>query len=143
MRVIVILHLLVVLHLSSAQFSFAVSHIGSEVDLETYKSFQICESRVCLLDADRLQQSAAHNESIDPCVNFSEFACGSFWKYRALNERYTNIGFESDLELQYYEQRRKTLAAPVRENEIPAVVVAQNFFKKCINSSEFSLKFNL
>ncbi|CAO1430985.1 unnamed protein product [Diamesa tonsa] len=135
MRVIVILHLLVVLHLSSAQFSFAVSHIGSEVDLETYKSFQICESRVCLLDADRLQQSAAHNESIDPCVNFSEFACGSFWKYRALNERYTNIGFESDLELQYYEQRRKTLAAPVRKNEIPAVVVAQNFFKKCINSN--------
>ena len=137
MRVIVILHFLVLLHLSAAQFSFAVSHIGSKVDLETYNSFQICESRVCLLDADRLQQSAAHNESIDPCVNFSEFACGSFWKYRALNERYTDIGFESDLKLQYYEQRRKTLAAPVKKNEFPAVTVAQNFFKKCINSSEF------
>ena len=137
MSVIVVLHFLMLLRMSAAQFSFAVSQIGSEVDIETYKSFKICESKVCLLDADRLQQSAAHNDSIDPCVNFSEFACGSFWKYRALNERYTNIGFESDLNLQYYEQRRKTLAAPVKNNEIPAVVVAQNFFKKCINSSGF------
>lgn len=136
MKVIVVLHLLIALHLSDAQFSFAVSYIGSEVDFETYKSFKICESKVCLLDADRLQQSAAHNESIDPCVNFSEFACGSFWKYRALNERYSDIGFESDLNLQYFEQRRKSLAAPVKNNEIPAIVVAQNFFKRCINSSE-------
>lgn len=123
-----------VLTLFNKGSTFKIPYIGSYINISDYNN--LCQSKYCLLDSNRLLMAASQNASVKPCDDFKEFSLGTTVKYRALNERYDRIGFFHDIELQHYERQRKILMEDVKENDIKPLKIAKNFFQKCTNSGK-------
>lgn len=113
-----------------------VRNKGNSITVEEYEKLEFCDSKLCLSDANRILQEVSYNDSVLPCESFDEFACGTFYKDRAYNERYEYVGFLRNYELLIDEQRHKVLIAPAKEDDGKAVKVAKNFYKRCVTSSE-------
>lgn len=82
----------------------------------------------------------SYNNSVDPCDDFDEFACGTFFRERAYNERYETVGFKTNYRKKIDEKRHRMFKAPVVEEDVKAVKVVKNFYKRCVNSSEVLLR---
>lgn len=95
---------------------------------------EICESKLCLLDANRLLNAGTTNTTVKPCDDFKEFSMGNFINFRALHDRYDRIGFLYDVLAAHHERQRKMLLAPIRDGESFVHKIAKNFFQKCISS---------
>lgn len=95
---------------------------------------EYCETKLCLLDADRLLESATDQWTISPCSDFKEFSMGNFIRHRALHDRYKRIGFLYDTIAAHRERQRKLLSEKIKENESFVIKIAKNFFKKCVDS---------
>lgn len=55
---------------------------------------QFCVSKLCILDSNRLLESATDNKTVKPCDDFKEFSMGKFIKFRALSDRYDQSGIK-------------------------------------------------
>ena len=116
--------------------NFPIKFIGNYLTINEYENLTLCDTKICLLDAQTLIEDASYNKSIHPCDDFNEFSCGTFLQDRALNERYESIGLERDLELTNDEKMHKVLKQTVNENDGKAVKIVKNVYQKCINWSE-------
>lgn len=121
--------------------TFPIKYKGNFLSLEEYDNLDLCSNKWCLDDANRIIEEMSYNDTIEPCEDFKEFVCGTFFKERALNERYEYIGFRRNYELKLDEERHKALKAPIDEKDGKAVKVTKNFYQRCINSSKFSFHF--
>ena len=118
--------------------SFESQYVGSYYTMEEYNKLELaCDNKYCLLDANRLLVAATQNESIQPCDNFLEFTMGEFIKLGALHDRYSFLGFQGEVKHKHRERQRRVVAAPIKHNDIRPLKVAKNYFKNCVNSSEF------
>lgn len=97
---------------------------------------EVCETKLCLLDADRLLSAATDKLTVNPCTDFKEFSMGNFIRYKALHDRYDRIGFLYDTLEAHRERRRKLLSAPIIDKESFVSKIAKNFFQKCVNSGD-------
>jgi hypothetical protein len=122
---------------SSSYGSFPSKYIGNYLTLEEYNNLTLCDSSICMNDAQRLIVEASYDTSIDPCKNFEKFACGTFYQERARNERYETVGFKKTFELRNDEKRHRALKVPVTKNDGKAVRIVKNLYQKCINWSKF------
>lgn len=123
-------------------FGFKTQYLGKCLTDEGYKSQNICWTKVCVLDSDRLIYAASHDSlAIDPCVDFKTFAMGEFFKHRVLNERYPSIGFLKEITTIHWERLRRVLKDPIYPSEPAIFKVMKSFYKKCTNSSKkFQIK---
>lgn len=128
--------LLVMVGVSSAYGPFPVKYIGNYITVDAYNNLTLCDSKICLEDAERLISDASYDPTADPCVSFKNYSCGTFFHERALNERYETIGFRRNYELKNDEKRHKVLKATINENDGKTVKTVKNFYQKCINWSE-------
>lgn len=116
---------------------FKTDFLGNYVSDEEYENRTLCWTQVCMEDSDRLIDSADHNSNItEPCDDFKTFAMGNFFEHRVLNERYTFIGFDLDVNLQYAERQKRIMKKPIDPEDPKIFKVIKNFFKQCINSRE-------
>lgn len=106
------------------------------LSLEEYHKLELCQSKWCLRDANRISEDMSYNNSENPCDDFAEFTCGTFHKDRAYNERYESVGFDETYKKQVDEQRDRMLKVPIKGDDVKAVKLAKNFYKRCLNSSE-------
>lgn len=120
------------LKLSAAQFD--LQYIGNTLSEEEANSRDLCSNKYCIEDADILFESATQNFSVNPCVDFKEFALGTFIKYRAFNDRYAGVGFWYDVVSRHKERLRKVLASK-KEAKNEVFKIMKNCFKKCVSSS--------
>ena len=128
--------LLMFIAMSIGYGPFPVKYIGDYLTENEYKNLTICGSKICLADAEILIDHASHDK-IDPCKDSYNFSCGNFNKERALNERYEFIGFLKNVDLSKNEKRHRVLKQLVEENDLKAVKIIKNFYRKCTDWREF------
>lgn len=116
---------------------FDLQLIGDSVSKYEAEKKDLCGTKYCVLDSELLFTAATQNASVDPRVDFKEFALGNFIKFRALNDRYYSIGMRLKVRKSHDERFRKALASKITENEPRVFKVMKNFFKKCVTSSMF------
>lgn len=100
---------------------------------EQSKSKEICETVGCLKAA--LQVMSYLNESVDPCENFYEFACGTFLKNTIIPQDEDAVDAYSDIENMVKEQIRTILDEPLQPDEPKAFRLAKNFNLACLNET--------
>jgi hypothetical protein len=119
--------------LTRAQFE--LEYLGDYVSKEEEKSRDFCESKYCALDTNELVYAATQNNSIDPCVDFKEFAVGTYIKFRALNDRYRYNGFQADLQHSHRHRQKIVVEAEIdEENDTRVFKVMKNFYQKCVDA---------
>lgn len=123
---------------SSSYGTFPVKYIGNFITVEAYNNLTHCDSKICILDAQRLLADASYDSNDDPCVSFKNFSCGTFYHERALNERYEIVGFQKNYELRNLEKRHRVLKEAISINDGKAARIVKNFYQKCINWSELT-----
>lgn len=117
--------------------SFPIDYIGSSLSVEEYKNSDICESRICMMDAKRMIAHASLRNDTDPCVDFQEFACGHFFEFRHTNDRHHSIGMMNEIWRQRHHYTKRILKEKIQEDEPKITKIFKSFFQKCNNSSEF------
>ena len=116
---------------------FENQYLGHHITFDEYNNLELaCDTKLCLRDAQRLRLAATQNKTIEPCEDFAEFSMGRFIELGALNERYEFLGFDSEVELLYWERQRKVLATRVKKNDIRPFKIAKNYYQNCVNSGE-------
>jgi hypothetical protein len=121
---------------TSAQFE--LEYLGKYVDEEEETLRNFCELKYCLLDTNELVYAATQNENVDPCVDFKEFALGSFIKFRAVNDRYSYNGFQLDMQNAHHHRQKIVLQAEIdEENDTRIFKVMKDFYQKCVDASKF------
>lgn len=128
--------LVVSIDVSWAYGTFPIKYIGNFLTIEAYENLTLCDSSVCLMDSQRLVDDMSYDTRSNPCEGFKNFSCGTFYQFRAENERYDQIGFRRDYELRNDEKRHKALKAKIQDGDGKAVRVVKNFYQKCIDWSE-------
>lgn len=108
--------------------------LGNYLNDEEYYGRELCTTNYCILDANRLLQSATYKTNIDPCEDFLEFSMGEFYKYQALNDRYPYVGFSIEIQHRFTEKKRKLLSKSINSSDPNIYKVLRNYFQKCVNS---------
>lgn len=117
--------------------SLEIDYLGDYLTDEEYRNREICSTKVCMEDNDRLVYAATRNSSIKPCEDIKTFAAGEFLKHRVLNDRYIYIGFQNDVNRLNKERQRIILKQKIKDDEPRMFKIMKNFFKKCIDSGLF------
>lgn len=135
---VLILYLVYLSSLECTLHSKPFDYIGNQMSIDDYKELDICESKVCMDDAERFRSYASLNNDSDPCVDFRNFACGNFDEL--YNETYHHdkqTGFESDMKLQYYRNMKDILEQEIQPDEPEIFKVTKTFYKKCVSLGKF------
>ena len=132
-----IFQFLVLLLFSVNAQEFNNQYIGSSFSIEEANKRDLCASKYCLLDSELLFYAATQNASVDPCVDFEEFALGTFKKDRAINDRYGLRSMELDVSILRFLTLRKILSNIDEKNDSRVVKIMKNTYGKCVNSSKF------
>lgn len=131
--------ILLFLHECHSQLnSFEIDYIGQTYSEEEFKQLNVSFSNISLRDAKRIISYAWHFDKIDHC-DFEKFACGHFYEYRAVNERYRTIGFQNDLDQRYNDFIKKFLKQETKKDEPKIFKIIKSFYKKCVSSGELCL----
>lgn len=125
---------LVLLTVNYVHCEFSLQYLGNYVTSEEEEKREFCVSDQCLFDSNILFYAATQNASVSPCDDFKEFAVGTFYKYRALNDRYESNGFLRDLEQTLWEKQRKALSSKIDESDERVIKILKNFFELCRTS---------
>lgn len=136
----IIRFLLLIFALSSVSVvGVDVQYLGDYLSPDEISQDNLCGTKECLLDANRLVDAATRQWSVKPCEDFREFSMGNFIKLKALHDRYDRVGFLFDVLALHYERQRKAFAEPIAESDPRAFKIVKNFFQKCIDSSVYSV----
>lgn len=114
---------------------FELQYLGHDITLDEYNDLEVgCQTKICLLDSQRLLLAATQNETIEPCDDFEEFSIGQSKKLGALNDRYQLYGFYNEVHLLRMNRYRKVLQPKINDQDIKPFKIAKNFYQNCINS---------
>lgn len=117
--------------------SAGVSGVPSEV-IATDPNNSNIQSTVC--GTPECHEAAANvidflDESVDPCDNFYEFACGKFLQKTQIPPEKTEVDTFSAISDLIENQLKTMLNESSHLNESKAVNLAKNYFQSCMNQS--------
>lgn len=92
-----------------------------------------CETRGCLLAASKTMTYL--DESIDPCENFYEFACGNYIKNTFIPDDKITVDLSSTVDDLVRGQLRKIINEPPQSNEAKPFRLAKNLNLACLNKT--------
>lgn len=75
------------------------------------------------------------DESIDPCENFYQFACGKYIQNMKIPEGKASIDLFSSAEDLVSEQLRQIINGPSRVSDTKPVQLAKRFYSSCLNET--------
>ncbi|XP_026318121.1 neprilysin-2 [Hyposmocoma kahamanoa] len=92
---------------------------------------KICTKPGCIHTASKLLTNM--DETIDPCDDFYDFACGAFVKNTRIPDDKTSVNTFSIITDQLQEQIRTLLDEPISPNEPRPFVLAKTLYQACMN----------
>lgn len=95
-----------------------------------------CLTQSCLITAGNIKNYL--DESINPCENFYEFACGSYIKNTIIPKGRGLINVFTDVEDLVNEQLRPIISERPQLNESKAIRLTKHFYASCVNQDEFT-----
>lgn len=116
-----------------AQYQDGQSHFVGGGEVSQQKSAPMCESHGCINAASKILQQL--DESVDPCENFYEFACGSYIKETMIPEDKVSLDPFDRLRDLINDQLKTIINEPVQPNESKPFKLAKNFNLACLNTS--------
>lgn len=125
--------------ISNTRAQFELEYLGEHVKKEEVNSRDFCDLKNCALDTNELMYAATQNESVDPCVDFKEFALGTYLKFRAVNDRDQYNGFQFEILKANWHHKKTVLQAEINEEKDTRVFkVMKQFYQKCVDAGKFS-----
>lgn len=92
-----------------------------------------CESRACVMAASKIIEHL--DESIDPCDNFYNFACGNYLKNTKIPKDKVSVDLSSTVDDLVREQLRTIINEPAQRNESKPFRLAKHLNAACLNQS--------
>ncbi|CAG4955091.1 unnamed protein product [Colias eurytheme] len=92
---------------------------------------KVCKDPDCVHTASKLLLNM--DESVDPCDDFYDFACGSFVKNTRIPDDKTSVNTFSIITDQLQEQIRSLLDDPISSDEPKPFVLAKTLYQACMN----------
>jgi len=93
----------------------------------------ICLTPGCIHTASKVLQ--AMDQSVDPCDDFYQFACGSFVKKTNIPDDKSAVTAFSVISDSLQEQLRTMIEEPVQENEPKPFKLTKKLYKACMNKA--------
>lgn len=116
---------------------FQLQEWGNYLTDEEYQNRTVCATKVCVLDSDRFVNAATQNKSIQPCDDFTTFSMGEFYTTRVNNDRYSNIGFENDMQRELDQQQERFLKLSIDDKDSKLFKILKKYYAKFSNSGLF------
>lgn len=91
----------------------------------------ICETEICAKDSDSMLNSM--DQTIDPCENFYEFACGKYLREKVLEEDQIIDSEFSKIQIKVSKQLAAAFAEDIQPNELKCMKLAKQFTKMCMD----------
>lgn len=92
-----------------------------------------CETRECIATAADILVTL--DQTVNPCDNFYNFACGGFANYSLLANGLMTVNQYQNVEQKILRQLYALISADVKADEIRPIRMAKHFFKSCMNRS--------
>lgn len=92
-----------------------------------------CTTSSCIKTAEAIRSCL--DESIDPCTNFYEFACGNFNKNTNIPKGKASVDLFTIVESLVREQLRTIISEPPKFNESKPIRLAKQFYASCLNKT--------
>lgn len=90
----------------------------------------VCLTRCC--NETSAYISSLLDESVDPCDDIYQFACGTFLK-KDLPDDKTELSNFDTVQQNVYNQLHSVLSAQIRANDSKAIALAKTYFESCVN----------
>lgn len=91
----------------------------------------VCESEACKLIADTIREGI--DDSVDPCDDFYQYACGKWDQKNPVPENETTSGLWNMVETKIRKQVKGLIEAPIEQNDLFAVKLAKKWYQTCAN----------
>lgn len=105
--------------------------------MEKQQKDNICYTPGCIHSASKVLSSI--DFSVEPCDDFYHFACGNFVKETNIPDEKVSVNTFSIIGDLLQEQLRSLVSEEPRQDEAKPFRLAKDFFKACMNKSEFQL----
>lgn len=105
----------------------------SKLNGEQLKPASKCETRGCVMAASKIIEYL--DETIDPCENFYEFACGSYMKNTKIPADKVSVDLSSTVDDLVRGQLREILNEPPQRCESKSFRLAKYLNAACLNQS--------
>lgn len=103
---------------------------------EPEEPIMVCGSDVCKITGKILRENI--DESIDPCDDFYQYACGKFEKYNPLPENKSSLNSFDKLANEVKKELQKYLSNAKRENDIEPIKYIHELYIKCTDQGRLS-----
>lgn len=111
----------------------AYQNIDSINEIEPRAETNICGTEACAKESATMLNSL--DETVQPCDNFYDFACGNFIRNTVLPEDKTIIMSFTEVQDKVEEQLRTILIDEPQENESNPLKLAKTFTRVCLNET--------
>ena len=96
---------------------------------------KFCVTKLCENASQKIR--GYMNESVDPCENFYQFACGGFIENKTIPDEYGSVSAYNILEDEIYEQGKKLLEKPIdNSKDFEAHKKAKIHYKACMDDDK-------
>lgn len=97
---------------------------------------EICNSAMCKEVAGYILNGM--NSSVDPCVDFYEFACGTWLKNNPLTDDEQAVNLFQHLTESVDNKLKNALSTKPASTDLPIIVHTKHFYASCLNESNFT-----
>nr|XP_031826999.1 membrane metallo-endopeptidase-like 1 [Nomia melanderi] len=95
------------------------------------KERSVCETEECKLIAKVIKESM--DESLDPCDDFYDYACGKWTKNNPLSENMTSSNLWDMVEKKIESQVKAIIREPIQPDDMFAVKLAKKWYISCMD----------
>lgn len=126
-----------------------IKYFGDRISIDEYKKLEVCESKVCLKDANKFVSYLSRDNESDPCEDFNDYACGNFFETYNENNSFYGPSLKNNFIVQYYQKMRKVLEQKINDDEPKIFKLTKTYYNHCMSPGEFfnhhylTLKINL